>query len=201
MVMKKNTILFIAFILLLAAQNALAMPPGGPATITKETFFALGDGTVRVNSGAYLINSGIYEGKYAYTYQITNINSSVGISFFSVGINAGVVLDYWDFDAGTINPAIWSPVADSLTVPVVAAQSFDALFNRPLIKSGDTSAILWFVSGNIPGFSQGALFGTSSGVPQYKTGQLIAPVPEPATISLLTFGGILAALARRRNRV
>jgi hypothetical protein len=93
---------------------------------------------------------------------------------------------------------MWTPVRDDLTSP---AQSMDALFNLPPIKNGNTSALLWFVSENIYGFGQGTLFGMSANGVESETMQIIAPVPEPATISLLAFGGILAARARRKNNV
>ena len=196
--MKKATYLIFAFGLLLLAQSAFAAPPGG-TPITATVNFDIGGGTAKVDSGAYLINSGSYEGKYAYTYQITNIDSGANLSFLSIGINNGVVIDDWNHDIAAINPAIWTPVADNLLPPVTTAQSFEALFNTQTIKSGNTSAVLWFVSENVPGFSQGALFGNSTAGPQYDTEQLIAPVPEPATLSLVAIGGAFAVFARRRK--
>ncbi len=200
MVMKKITILILASVGLLLAQSAYAVPPGD-----KSLQNSLQDVTFTMNGGSALVDCEVYQyaptsenypGKYLYTYQITN-NSSVGLSFFSVAVTSGSVINDVGRDSGTANPLFWTPVTDSDTSLV---QSVDALFNLT-IKNTQTSALLWFVSDNGPVSEQGSLFGTSASGPRYAAADLLAPVPEPATISLLAIGGILAARARRKNNV
>jgi hypothetical protein len=196
--MKKIAILILASIGLLLAQSALAAPPGGTPT-THIATFDIGAGTANatVNSGVYQCTAGEYIGKYVYTYQITNVTSGVGLSFFSVGVTNGANVIDPGSDQGAIIPSYWEASGDN---PPTLVQSVDASFGTP-IKNAQSSTLLWFVSDYGPTMGQGFLFGTSARVPQYDSSELFAPVPEPATISLLAIGGILAARARRRNNV
>jgi hypothetical protein len=196
--MKKLAILILVFTVLLLVQvtkGESPAPPGGTPTTHMATF-NIGSGTATVNSGVYQCNDGEYNGKYVYTYQISNINTGVGLSFFSVGVTIGATVIGHDCAPGNIGPEDWSAVGDNL--PLV--QSVNASFDTP-IKNGQGSALLWFVSDYGPTMGEGFLFGFLSRVPEYDSAEVLAPVPEPATISLLTFGGILAARARGRNSV
>jgi hypothetical protein len=197
-VMKKIAILVFAFALLQAAQIASAVPDANttPHSSLPGVTFTMDGGSAQVDCVVSKIIDGTYADNYLYTYRITN-NSSVGLSFFSIAVTNGAAINDWGRDTGvdTVNPLQWTPVIDGDTSLV---QSVDALFNLP-IKNTQTSALLWFVSDNASASGQGALFGTSAGAPCYATAELFAPVPEPATISLLAFGGILAARARRKN--
>ena len=191
--MKKVTYLIFAFGLLQMAQSALVASPPVGTPIAYEVTVGIGSGTAKINGAHYQITSGEYIGKYAYTYQITNIDSGVGLSFFSVGIANGVNVAHCDTE-GAVNP-YWGAIGDN---PPALVQSVDALFYSP-IKNNNSSAMLWFVSDFAPGLEQGALFGTSAGAPQYATAELFAPVPEPATLSLFAIGGTLAAVARKQK--
>jgi len=196
--MKKLVILVFAFALLQAAQSASALPDANtiPHSSLSGVTFTMDGGSAQVDCVVSKIIDGTYSDKYLYTYQITN-NSSVGLSFFSIAVTSGAVINDTGWDPGTANPLQWTSVTDGDTSLV---QSVDALFNLP-IKNTQTSALLWFVSDNASASEQGSLFGTSASGPQYTAADLLSPVPEPATISLLTIGGILAARARRKNRV
>ncbi len=199
MVMKKISCLIFVFTLLLAGQTVLAVPQGD--TILQSSLpdvtFTMNGGTGQVDCAVYQFTNGSYSSEYLYTYQIENINTGVGLSFFSIAVTSGAVINDTGWDSGTANPLFWTPVTDADTSLV---QSVEALFNFP-IKNTQTSALLWFVSDNISGLGQGFLFGRSANTAQDATANLLSPVPEPATISLLVFGGILAALARRKNNV
>jgi hypothetical protein len=196
MMMKRITILFLAVLLLQAVQNASAVPAGNKDLLDSLSgvTFTMDGGTALADCQVFQFTSGANSGRYLYTYQITN-NSIVGLSFFSIAVTSGAVINDTGWDPGTANPLFWTPVTDGETSMV---QSVDALFNLP-IKNAQTSALLWLVSDNTFSSEQGSLFGTSATGPQYAAADLFAPVPEPATISLLTIGGIFAARARRKN--
>jgi hypothetical protein len=196
--MKKIAILILVFTVSLLAQvtkGESPAPPGATPTTHMATY-NIWSGTATVNSGVYQCNDGEYTGKYVYTYQISNISTGVGLSFFSVGVTNGATVIGLDCAPGNIGPGDWSAVGDNL--PLV--QSVNASFDTP-IKNGQGSTLLWFVSDYGPTMGEGFLFGFLSRVPEYDSAEVLAPVPEPTTISLLTFGGILAARARRKNRV
>ncbi len=199
MVMKKIAILIFALALLAAVRSASALPDANttsPVSLPDVTF-TMDGGSAQVDCMVSQIIDGTYAGNYLYIYQITN-NSNIGISFFSIGVTNGAAINDWGRDVGAnIDPLQWTPVKDFDTSLV---QSVEALFGFP-IKNAQTSALLWFVSDQGPALGEGFLFGTLAGVPQHDSEGLFAPVPEPATISLLTIGGILAARARRKNNV
>ena len=198
MVMKKIAILILVFTVSLLVQvtkGEAPAPPGGTPT-THIATFNIWSRTATVSSGVYQCNEGEYNGKYVYTYQISNINTGVGLSFFSAGVTNGATVLGLDSAPGDIGPGDWTAIGDNL--PLV--QSVDASFNMP-IKNGQGSTLLWFVSDYGPTMGEGFLFGFLARTPQYDSAELFAPVPEPATISLLTIGGILAARARRKNNV
>ena len=196
--MKKITILVLVSVSLLLAQSASAAPTGG-APATHMASFDIGAGTnnATVNSGVYQCTGGEYISKYVYTYQIANINSGVGLSFFSAGVTNGANVIIAGSDAGAISPSYWEAVGDN---PPTLVQSVDASFSTP-IKNGQSSTLLWFVSDYGPTMGEGFLFGFLSRAPQYDSAEVFVPVPEPATISLMAIGGMLAAHARRRNNV
>lgn len=194
MVIRKVTYLIFIFIVLLT-QNTVAAPPGGTPTTVAATFNIGGGATV--NSSAYQCNAGVYNGKYIYTYRITNISTGVGLSFFSVGITSGANVIDPSYDPGDISPSYWAASGDN---PPTAVQSVDASFGTP-VNNSQSSTLLWFVSDYGPTTSEGFLFGTLARVPQYNTAEVLSPVPEPATISLVAIGGILAARVRRKISV
>ncbi len=151
--MKKIAILILASIGLLVVQSAYAVPPGGvPATHIAT--FDIGSGTATVNSGVYQCNTGEYNGKYVYTYRISNSNTGVGLSFFSAGVTDGATVIGLDSEPGDIGPGDWSAIGDNL--PLV--QSVDASFDTR-IKNGQGSTLLWFVSDYSPTMGEGFLFG------------------------------------------
>ena len=96
---------------------------------------------------------------------------------------------------GVANPDIWE-VVDS------PAQSVDGLFSSPIYSDGPlaTSTVLWFVSDYAPTSGKGTLFGTASGMPEHATGDLLTPIPEPATFVLLGIGGLVALIRKKTLR-
>jgi len=180
----------------LFAHNARAgpVPIGSTMEDHDSTTFTIGSGSAVVNSNVYYgYTSGTYEDKYVYTYQIIN-NSGMELSFFLVGISDGANAFAPDVAevAGTVNPTYWTTVGS----PV---QSVDALFANTTIGDGESSAILWFVSDYSSTSGDGMLVCMSSGSPYYATGDVLTPVPEPATIMLLGLGGLMTVIRKRRS--
>jgi len=180
------------FLLLLGAvcaQNAYAIPVGGVQEDQYIGTFDIAGGIATVESTVYSYESG----EYVYSYEISN-ESSIGISFFSVGIIPGS--DAYDCSyegSDVVNPAYWSAAGS----PV---QSVDGLFIDTIDNDGVNSAVLWFKSSHSPTLGSGSLFGTKSGTGYTATGDVLAPstVPEPATILLLGIGGAVITLTRRK---
>ena len=195
MVMKRIGILVFVVALLQVTQIASALPPGGPPSDTYPAVFDIKSGNANVYYGVYQCTGGEYLNEYVYTYQISNEDTGAGLSFFSVGIANGANVKGWGWDPGIINPSMWTPTVDYETSQV---QSMGAFFSTP-INNGKSSATLWFVSDYGHTTGQGFLFGNFAGASQYDTAELFAPVPEPATISLLATGGAFAAFSRKRK--
>ena len=175
-------------------------PP--PAQIFYNVFDSL-DAIANIQCNVYTYDSGLYEGKYAYTYQIHN-TSDVDLSFVSMQIFNDVEIEDYGHDADSgINPNSWSPVPVNSSTP----HSFDGHFNDTILRD-EQSALLWFVSNYAPGIEtgKGTLYGTYRGldgdpwVGVYAKGELITPasIPEPATFLLLSMG-TFAIIGRRRG--
>lgn len=141
--------------------------------------------------------------EYLYTYQIENI-SDVDLDFVTMQVDSVFGATAWDYDdtgdPEEVNPAVWGPVPFSSPAP----HSFDAHFNDTIL-SGDQSALLWFVTSDEPtSAGQGDLFGVyraAEGDPWsgfYAEGNLITPIPEPATFLLISMG-TFAIIGRRRK--
>ena len=177
-------------------RDASALPNG------KWLYDSLYDVTFNIGSGSAEVDCEVYNKytseteKYVYAYQISNVDSGVGLSFFSVGILDGANAFDADYDeslSGVAIPAQWEVVGSP-------AQSVDGLFSSPIYSDGPltTSAVLWFVSDYAPTSGKGTLFGTASGTPEHTTGDLLTPIPEPATIVLLGIGGLLTIIRKRQ---
>jgi len=178
-------------------QDASALPVGDKWLYDSlyNVTFSIGSGSAEVDCDVYKYTSGIYTNKYVYAYQISNVDSGIGLSFFSVGILDGANAFDADYELlmGVVNPDIWEVVGSP-------AQSVDGLFSSPIYSDGPstTSTVLWFVSDYAPISGKGTLFGTASGMPEHATGDLLTPIPEPATIVLLGICGLLTIIRKRK---
>jgi hypothetical protein len=130
---------------------------------------------------------------YVYAYQVSNdSDSTVGIDYFSVGLLPDVSVPDVTFDPsmgyaipGGINPALTYKLPESAIY----------LYSADNIGAGEWSTTFLFTSIYGPGSSNGYVSGGTVGGENVV---LPAPVPEPATISLITAGALMA-LARRRK--
>ncbi|MHC4647516.1 MAG: PEP-CTERM sorting domain-containing protein [Planctomycetota bacterium] len=185
------------FVSALLAQTAAAVPVGDKDLCagTPDVTCSIGFGAAQVDCEVYEYTSDAYAGKYLYTYQISNVDSGIGLKFFSVGImDAANAYDAdCDVPDGAIAPALWASSGSSY-------KSVDAQFTVA-ITEGQSSAILWYISDYAPGAGPAALFGTYSGMPYYATADVLAPVPEPAGICLLGIGAALMAVIRKKPHV
>jgi hypothetical protein len=192
---RESGLLVCLFVTVLIAQSAIAVPIGDKSVYDRlaDVTFTIGAGSAEVDCEVFNYTSGDYADKFLYTYQILNIDSGIGLSFFSVGIKDGAVVYDAQFDSlgGAVEPLVWTTVGS----PV---QSVEALFTLP-IEDGAYSALLWFVSDHEPTMGSAGLSGTGSGVPHYASADMLAPIPEPATVFLLGFGGAMLTFARRRS--
>jgi hypothetical protein len=179
----------------LFAQDAGALPVGDKFSYDSllDVIFSIGSGSAQVDCEVYKYTSGTYADKYVYAYQISNIDSEAGLSYFSVGIFDGANA----FDPG-YEPLIDVAIPELWTAVGSPVQSVDGLFTNTIRSEGPitTSTVLWFVSDYAPTSGKGALSATASGIPQPSTGDLLTPIPEPSTIVLLGTCGLLT-VARR----
>ena len=177
------------------AQNAGAIPVGGVLHDSYSGTFDTGFGLAVVDCEVYAYTSG----EYVYTYQISNISSGIGLSFFSVGIKDGANAFDPDCDAlpGAVAPTVWDVVYTSYPPASEHVESVEALFTYT-IDDGFGSVVLWFASDYSSTLGNGVLFGMSSGTPYYATGDLLTPIPEPATFLLLGTAGLWILTRKRR---
>lgn len=128
--------------------------------------------------------------EYLYTYQITNLTSSASFSFFSVGIVDGLSAYAPGYDvepfSSDINPVFY-------TVSGWPVQTVDYMFSNT-IGIGQQSSVLFFKSIDAPGLGQATLYSSNMS----STNNVLAPIPEPATITLLGSAG-LWILGRKRK--
>jgi len=199
---KKFRFLVLLLVAILFAQNARAIPAGDNLLDDGlyDVTYSIGSGFAELDCEVYKYTSGVYTDKYVYTYQISNISSGIGLSFFSVGIKDGANAFDPDFDAipGAVAPTVWDVVYVSYPPPASEhVKSVEALFTYT-IDGGFGSVVLWFASDYASTLGNGVLFGMSSGTPYYATGDLLTPVPEPATLALLGIGGLMTLIRKRR---
>jgi len=184
------------FIASSATAGLMPIPAGTKTQVAGIANSPLGSLGV-VDSYVYQYSTGAHANQYLYTYELTS--TSIGISFFSVGVNdaANLTLNVANVNyAGAgVAPTNWRPAGGPI-------QSVDAGFFVTPIYSGQTSALLWIVCDYAPVMGLGSIFGTTSGVPSFAAGQLYTmEVPEPATIAMLTTGALWSFIRRKKRNV
>ena len=130
--------------------------------------------------------------EYLYAYQITNLSSTAAFSFFSVGITNGASAydPGYDVDpfSSDINPVFY-------TTSGTPVQTVDYMFSET-IGIGQQSSVLFFKSTDAPGSGKATLYSSNMS----STNNVLAPIPEPATITLLWSTGLWILGRRRKNR-
>jgi hypothetical protein len=212
MVMRSSRVILISLSVLFVAGTALAVPVfvslepndfdnllGGSAyafgaLVTTDMLF--GNLKSKVVSQAFTDGAG-----YAYLYQVKNTgttgNSAIEVFTCSpfFGASASTTLGYLtanppaNFTLGDQSPAGAS--VDAAAGPTVSF-GFPG-WQTQAIGPGKTSNTLYVLSNGVPGMIVGNVIdGTIA------SGEVVGPVPEPATITLVGFAGVI--LLRRRHR-
>lgn len=188
--MKKISIVLGA--LMVCTSSLMALPLG--SMMSGQTNFNNGNLIGSVDYAVY--GPGQYSGTtifpsmdYVYAYRVSDAAASkVSIDFFSVGLEANAIVGNLTYEAvaGDVIPGYQSILSESVLNLFFGSAG-------PITK-GKHSAILLYSSPMQP--MQG--FGTVSG--GFTGGEIVslaAPIPEPATLTLLALGGAFAARSRR----
>jgi hypothetical protein len=148
-------------------------------------------------SGQALVTSSVYSltdsSGFLYTYRVSG--STAKFTWFSVALNPGTLLDNNSgYESPGTLPFEWLPVEDFLN-----PTSFEAFFNTGLTFGN--SALLWFTSPNNPDSKPaiGALAKLSASGGTFAEGNVLVPVPEPLTMTLLGFGWLALRSCKRKG--
>lgn len=170
----------IAVIALLVSPSIMAGITDIAGVPIQETDYLFG--SIQVTSKVYLIGS-----LYLYTYDLTNPLSGIqSASWFSVAITPGsdIVSVGYDTSKTKVVPALWHDIGD----PIV---SIDAQF-LSTIDPGESSTTLYYFSSQRPGQTSASMAGVSETGSFVYVNPITSPVPEPATVLLLTAGALLS---------
>ena len=135
---------------------------------------------------------------YVYAYQIFNsAESTVAVSFFSVGLEGGSAAYYAGQDISEDAPGLVA--GQSPFLAMVGSTSVCWLF-YPGLPVGGHSTTLLFTSPYGPIWKSGAL--ADGGLPTPGSDLVPSPMPEPATVALVGIGSamMIAVRVRRRRR-
>jgi len=161
--------------------------PGALALVSD--FVLPGDSTVTVT-----VESTVTEltpgGEYLYSYQIRDIDSFISLLAIPFSTPLSNAAEIFEFACDGSAPFYWGIIEN----PAVAAHAFFG----PSCLTGGSSPVLTFksvyASGPVQGYvndaQRGALYGT-----------LLAPVPEPATFSLISIGMCMIFRRKKSKRL
>ena len=136
------------------------------------------------------------EADYVYVYQIFNDpTSTVGVAFFSVGLEDGSGADHAGDDTSAGAPG--ATVGQSQSLEMVGTTSVYWLFDLNIAPAAWSTTLL-FTSSNAPTWKSGAL--ADGGLPTPGSDLLPSPTPEPVTIALMATGLALVGIGRARRR-
>ena len=183
MILQSRNLLLVLLVMAVStlAQGAFSIVDVVGDKIDEMTY---GYGEANVTSAVYEADS-----LYLYTYIVDNpVDSTQIVSWFSVDVIDGTEITSIGYDLGTDNPAIWHEVV-SIDDTIL---SIDGLFTEA-IESGETSTLLYYFSPLSPDTATGRIGGTGGVV----EGQVFAPVPEPATLLILSMGALIS-LSRKK---
>lgn len=203
----------VAAILAVVCGSAAAAPT--PVTLVPDSFAGLGGGsaaslmttsdynyngtfTGHIISQAFNLSSGLFSGQYLYLYQADNEGPS-SLEVF------GVAPFYGLKKAGYLTSGEPDLFLSGGNVP--AGASYDADLAEPgmsfaypgylgsYVPAGNHTRVQYMISPYAP--TVGEAFVIDTGV---ASGEVVTPMPEPATMALLGIGGALMTLVRRRRR-
>jgi hypothetical protein len=124
--------------------------------------------------------------EYLYTYQITEIDEAITMLSVPFPVSLTQSTEIYEFASNGPAPIYWGPIND----PAIAAQAFFASALLVVDTSGELTFKSIYPAQEVQGYvteaQMGSLYGT-----------LLAPVPEPLTLSFLAMGA--GILIRKKN--
>lgn len=169
------------------AVSVMVVLLAGPAMAGFGVEDTFSDGVYDVTVSSFFAE---YNGQYKYSYTILP-TSTANVQWLSIKLSPDVIITDMGVDSGVGEPVLWSLVSGP------SSTSADAIFTAT-VPAGSTSATVWFVSPQSYTFTDGIAAGLNNG--QYITAvgyNFLAPIPEPATLTLL-LGGMALSLRKRK---
>jgi len=192
--------------------SATVIPPGGSTALFGTTSAARPElaGTVihdqlipfEIKDGLTLLFAGVLQNRVVRSDLDGTVDFYYRIRDTQGGLNGAVVSAATSDFTGWVTDVDYRPDGDG-TKPTTRAQrsaggDLVTLLYGESVFSGEMS-LFTFIKTDAPSFTTGGATMISLGTGQSVTLDTVVPAPEPATMSLLLLGGLLA-LVRRRNK-
>ncbi|MCY2927006.1 MAG: PEP-CTERM sorting domain-containing protein [Planctomycetota bacterium] len=185
---------------------------GGVVTLVPDTMTGLLGGSYSP-AGSFMItptNSGdlhtsVYSQAftngvdYAYLYQVVNTGSvdDHSAELLTLWPVTGVSDMGWltgDLPAGFLGGACQAVGSNAFLTSKAQISFYFTLLSDLSVDPGEHSVVLYAISPKAPSEISGSVINGATA-----TGQVVGPIPEPATLSVLALGALTAVIRRKRN--